>query len=156
MKIKWLLFFLFVFWLLGYSREFFFVHLNNIMYLKYYGHTTLPIPNIMSVFNGFSYETLYYSKYPYTLLWVGLFFTANYFALKNLSVEKKLLRFLIYSYSILLLLASISMIYGYFVNNQLQDDEYTFSRWLLGIAQSPIICLILIASEKLYNKPFSS
>ncbi|MDP3146184.1 MAG: hypothetical protein Q8N66_12305 [Bacteroidota bacterium] len=48
------------------------------------------------------------------------------------------------------------MIYGYFVNGRLQDDEYTVSRWLLGIAQSPIICLILIASEKLYPKSIKS
>ena len=53
-------------------------------------------------------------------------------------------------------LAGLSMIYGYFINGRLQDDEYTVSRWLMGIAQSPIICLILIASEKLYNKSFQS
>lgn len=156
MKYKWLLFFLFLFWLFGYSREFFFVQLNNIMYEKYYGHTTLPIADIMSLFNSFSYTTLYYSKYFYTLIWVAIFFLINYLALKKLSPEKKLRRFLIYSYSILLLLSGISMAYGYFINNRLQDDEYTLSRWLLGIAQSPIICLILLASEKLYNKSFHS
>jgi hypothetical protein len=53
-------------------------------------------------------------------------------------------------------LAALSMIYGYFVNGRLQDDEYTLSRWLMGIAQSPIICLILLASEKLYQKTTSS
>ncbi|MBL7918146.1 MAG: hypothetical protein JNM96_07090 [Bacteroidia bacterium] len=41
------------------------------------------------------------------------------------------------------------MLYGYFVNNRLQDDEYTLSRWLVGIAQSPLIIIILVASYKL-------
>ncbi|MBL7912865.1 MAG: hypothetical protein JNJ41_17510 [Bacteroidia bacterium] len=77
-------------------------------------------------------------------------------ALKHLTEKKILLKFLVYSYLILLSLAAIAMTYGYFINGHLQDDEYTLSRWLLGIAQSPIICLILIASEKLYPKSTTS
>lgn len=156
MKFKWLIFFLVLFWILGYMREFFFVHLNNIMYEKYYGHTTMPVPGIMSIFTRFTYASLYYSKYIYTIVSVAVFFLANYLALKKLSTEKKLPRFLTYSYLVLLFLAALSMVYGYFINDRLQDDEYTLSRWLLGVAQSPIICLILLASEKLYYKSFNS
>ena len=147
---------MFLFWLTGYVREFFFVNLNSIMYEKYYGHTSLPVPYSMQVFTHFSYKTLYYSKYIYTLVWVLLFFGLGYASIKKLSGEKKLISFLIYSYLILLFLAGVSMVYGYFVKERLQDDEYTLSRWLLGIAQSPIICLILLASEKLYYKSFRS
>jgi len=43
------------------------------------------------------------------------------------------------------------MLYGYFINNRLQDSEYTLSRWLLGIAQSPIVFIILFAANKLNN-----
>lgn len=152
MNAKKIIFFLLVFGCLGYFREFFFVNLNNIMFQKYYNHTDLPIPSVMTFFNSFSYKTLYYSKYFLSLLWVTLFFLANYMALKHLTEKKILLKFLVYSYLILLSLAAVAMIYGYFINGRLQDDEYTLSRWLLGIAQSPIICLILIASEKLYPK----
>lgn len=156
MKIKTLIFFLFIFGCIGYFREFFFVNLNNIMFQKYYNHTDLPIPRVMKPLNIFSYKSLYYLKYLFTLLWIGIFFLANYLAIKNLTPQKILLKFLIYSYIILLTLAAVVMIYGYFVNGRLQDDEYTVSRWLLGIAQSPIICLILIASEKLYPKSIKS
>ncbi|MES2681823.1 MAG: hypothetical protein V4635_18155 [Bacteroidota bacterium] len=152
MKVKWVFAFLFLFWLLGYFREFFFVHLNNIMYLKYYGHTTMPIPASMNIFNSFSYDTLYFSKYIFTIVWMGLFFFMNYFALKKIGTEKKLTRYLFWAYALLLVLAGISTAYGLFVKNRLADDEYTISRWLFGIAQSPIICLILLASEKLYHK----
>ena len=156
MKIKTLIIFLLISGCIGYFREFFFVNLNNIMFQKYYNHTDLPIPAVMEPFNAFSYKTLYYSKYIYSALWVVIFFFANYLAIKNLSDQKILLKFLIYSYILLLTLAALAMIYGYFVNGRLQDDEYTVSRWLLGIAQSPIICLILIASEKLYPKSTKS
>ncbi len=156
MKTNKLILFLILFGCLGYFREFFFVNLNNIMFQKYYNHTDLPIPSVMHVFESFSYKTLYFSKYIYTAVWVAIFFLANYMAIKTLCTQKILLKFLIYSYLILLSLAAIAMLYGYFINGRLQDDEYTLSRWLLGIAQSPIICLILIASEKLYPKSTAS
>jgi hypothetical protein len=152
MKVKWLLLFLILFWIMGYFREYFFVNLNNIMYIKYYGHSSLPVPHVMAVFNSQSYTTLYYSKYIYTIVWFFLFFLTNYFATKILASEKNLTKFVIYIYLVLLCIAAMSMLYGYFIKSRLQDDEYTLSRWLLGVAQSPIICLILLASEKLYYK----
>lgn len=156
-KIKWLIFFFVLFGCLGYFREFFFVHLNNILFIKYYNrNSALPVPEVMQVFQNFSYDTLYYSKYVYTLIWALFFFTTNYFALKKLTDNRYLIKILSYTYCLMLFIAGVSMLYGYFVNNRLQDDEYTLSRWLLGIAQSPIICLILLASEKLYNKSFKS
>ncbi len=156
MKIKATLFFLLLFGIIGYCREFFFVNLNNIMFEKYYNHTTLPIPNIMYVFTTLSYKTLYYSKYLYTLIWIAVFYALSYFALKKISGEKKLLKYLTISYLILLILAALIMAFGVLINKRLQDDEYSISRWLMGIAQSPIICFILLASNKLYKKSFTN
>jgi len=148
-----LLIFFLLFAVVGYFRESFFVNLNNIIYMKYYNRTsTLPVPGIMKVFERFSYDQLYYMKYPFTLLWTGAFFACNYFALKKLTSNRLLLKILIISYVLMLSMALLSMAYGYFVQNRLQDDEYTLSRWLLGIAQSPLVCLILLASEKLYHQ----
>lgn len=152
MKIRDLLIILALFWLMGYLREFFFVHLNYILYEKYYGHSSFPPPTVMRMFTGFSYMALYYSKYIFTALSLFIFFWMNYFTVRRLSQEKKLRSYVVYSYILLLFLAAASMVWGYFVKGRLQDDEYTFSRWLMGIGQSPIICLILLASEKLYSK----
>jgi len=152
-----LIFFIVLFGTLGYFREFFFVYLNVIIYEKYYRSVSeAPFPEIMNVFRKFSYETLYYSKYVFTILWVSVFFLDNFFAVKKLSSNSSLSKILIYAYAILLLLTAMSMTYGYFLNNGIIDDEYTLSRWLMGIAQSPIICLLLLASEKLYSKTISS
>lgn len=154
-KTKWLIIFLLLFAFLGYTREFFFVHLNIIMFEKYYHYTSeAPFPGIMNVFRAFSYDTLYYSKYAYTALWTLIYFLANFYALKKLTNTGLFLKILKYSYVLILAIAAISMAYGYIVYDRLQDDEYTLSRWLMGIAQSPIICLILLASEKLYTKSF--
>lgn len=67
-------------------------------------------------------------------------------------MHKKNAIWVIYIYSLLLVLSGISMIYNYLINNQLGGDEYSFSRWLMGIAQSPLVAFFIIASGKLYNK----
>lgn len=59
---------------------------------------------------------------------------------------------MIYIYALLLVLSGIAMGYNYIFNNQLSGNEYTFSRWLMGIAQSPLVAFFIIASGKLYNK----
>lgn len=67
-------------------------------------------------------------------------------------MHKKNTLWIIYIYVLLLALSTLSMGYNYLINNQLGGDEYTFSRWLMGIAQSPLVCFFIIASSKLYNK----
>lgn len=141
--------YLLVFIVLGYSREFFFVHLNNILYLKYYGHSSLPVPSVMSIFHSWSYETIYWSKYLFTFISLGLFFGLNYFTVLHISQQKKVVKFISYTYLLLLILSSISMGIGYFINGRLQDDEYTLSRWLIGTLQSPIPALFFLATQKL-------
>lgn len=149
----WIIVLLVLFAFIGYAREFFFVHLNVILFEKYYHSSSeAPFPEIMNVFRGFSYDTLYYSKYFFTAFWVSVYFLVSNLALKRLSNTPILRSFLKYTYLVILGIAALSMGYGYFIHQRLQDDEYTLSRWLMGIAQSPIICLILLASEKLYNK----
>lgn len=149
----WYSFLFLVFGVAGYYREYFFVHLNNIMFQKYYSTTSeLVTPSALRFFYNYNYNTLYYSKYFFTTLSFLLFFSLNFFAVKkliNISIFNKAV---IVAYILMLMTAAFSMLIGYFVNHRLQNDEYTLSRWLMGIAQSPIICLILVASQKLYIK----
>ncbi len=150
-KLK-ILFIFLLFGIVGYFREFFFVQLNVILYQKYYNQINegVKLSHFMQYFNQFNYSTLYYSKYIFTLVSVGLFYGLNYMALHTLN-NKKNIKFLKICYLVLLTLASVSMLYGYLINNRLQDDEYTLSRWLLGIAQSPIVFIILVAANELNN-----
>lgn len=155
MKPKFVIVFLLLFAVFGYMRERFFEYMNILLAGKYRGTDEftplhLKLPWIMSPLNNFEYATLYYSKYVFTVLWCVVFYLISFFAIKRMA-DKKLIKILTYSYLLLLLLAGISMILGYMVNQNLLNDEYTLSRWLLGIAQSPIICLILLAASKLLN-----
>ena len=100
-KIKLIFLFLLAFAIVGYIREFFFVHLNIIMYSKYYQNAPArPIPTSMMFFTKFSYDALYYSKYIYTLVFTLLFFVLNYFSMIKLTAGKYLSKILVYSYLI--------------------------------------------------------
>jgi len=155
MNLKWKYFLLFfaLFAVFGYFREKFFVALNHLMFIKYYGHDNdAPLDPFIHFFDNFEYSTLYYLKYPFTLLSIIVFACLSAFSIKLILNDKKLWRWVIYSYVILLTLAGLSMLFGYIVNQRLQDDEYTLSRWLLGIAQSPIITLVILASHQLITQ----
>jgi len=147
-----------LFAVLGYCREFFFVQLNIIMYSKYYGNLPpVPTPAVMRVFEAWQYNTLYYSKYLFTILSTAIYYGVNRFTLKKVAATSMpLVRVLNIAYLLVIFISGVSMLYAYFVTGHLNRDEYTLSRWLMGIAQSPLICLILLASEKLYTKTLNT
>jgi hypothetical protein len=144
---------LLAFAIVGYFREFFFTQLNVILFHVYYKSDYVrPISPIMAPFDKLDYSTLYWLKYLFTALFAGLFLLVNYLSLKFMSARPALIKTLLYTYAVIIIIAGLSMLYGYAVHSALDQEEYTLSRWLMGIAQSPIICLILLASEKLSPK----
>jgi hypothetical protein len=144
--------YLLIFAVLGFSREFLFVNMNNQLYKLYYGNSKVPLPASIRFIEVFDYTTLYYLKYPLTLAYFIAYFLSSYFAVKTVCGDKKFSKWIIYIYALLLILSCISMAYNYIINNQLNGNEYTFSRWLMGIAQSPLVAFFVIASGTLYQK----
>ena len=149
--IKYALFFI-CFAILGFSREFLFVNINNQLYAVYYHNPNLFLPHSLHFLESLDYATMYYGKYFLTIFYFLAYFSVTYFAVKIICVDKQFTRWIIYIYSLLLILSSIIMAYNYFINNQLDGDEYTLSRWLMGIAQSPLVTFFMIAASNLYNK----
>jgi hypothetical protein len=144
--------FLSIFAILGFSREFFFVNINSQLYSLYYNHTKYHLPTSLQFLAGLDYATLYFLKFPFTLLCVLAYFITSYFAVKCINHNKKNTIWVVYIYALLLVLSGMAMAYNYFFKHQLSGDEYTFSRWLMGIAQSPLVAFFIIASGKLYHK----
>ncbi|GIV26275.1 MAG: hypothetical protein KatS3mg027_0089 [Bacteroidia bacterium] len=138
-----LLLFLIIFAITGLIREYVFQTLNNLIYYKYYKTTSIPIPFGFVWLTRFSYVTLYYLKYPLTIVFVGIFYSLNLFFLKKFQVPSFYIRILTLSYLVLISLSILSMFYAYFFSQKLNDDEYLFSRGLMGIAQSPLIGFVL-------------
>ena len=126
--------------------------MNNQLYSLYYHHSDFALPSSLTFFKKIDYTTLYFLKYPLTIFYFLAYFFTSFFAIRQISMYKKNAVWVIYIYALLLVLSGISMAYNYIINNQLNGDEYTFSRWLMGIAQSPLVAFFMIASSKLYNK----
>jgi len=149
--LKYLLF-LGIFALLGFSREFLFVNINNQLYKLMYGHSNLPVPESLSFIESFDFNTLYYLKFPLTIAYFLAYLFTSLFAVRSVSGNKKYGVWVTYIYALLLILAGITMAYNYIINHDLGGDEYTFSRWVMGIAQSPLVAFFIIAAGALYNK----
>lgn len=150
-KNKILLFILFfvLFGALGLYREYFFGNYNNMMYFMYNGDTTVPVKPDFQFFLKFSYKTVYYFKYIFTIVFFAAFFILSYFCVKRFTGDKKILKWFTYSYLLLLLLSSVLMLWTYFFKNNFEGNEYSISRWLMGIAQSPLPALFFMATSKL-------
>lgn len=140
-----LILFLLVFVLLGLLREYIFININNLIYFKYYKNTTIPIPFGFGWLTKFSYSALYYIKYPLTILFVLIYLGWSIFFLKQMNVFSFYIRILILSYIVIIAISSILMLYAYFFHQKLNDDEYSLSRGLMGLAQSPLINFVLFA-----------
>ena len=134
----------------GFGRDSFFVQINNILYMKFYPESDrVPISSLMQVFDRLSYQNLYYLKFPLTLLWTLFYYALNYATIRAFAKSKPVLKSLTVLYLLLVALAALSVAYGYLMYNNLEKDEYTLSRWLMGIAQSPLPALLFIASASL-------
>jgi hypothetical protein len=139
-----------VFAITGYAREKFFTDINLILAQKHFNTSyPLPIAFYMSAFENMEVTTLVIFKYAFTAFFTLTFFLIGTYALGKITGDKGLQRIYLISYLIVMMLAVLSILAGYVLNNKVVDGEYTLSRWLMGIAQSPIICLILLASHKL-------
>ncbi len=145
-------FYILIFAVLGFSREYLFVNINNQLYSLYYHQSNYILPNSLFFLKQISYQNLYFLKYPLTTIYFIAYLITSYFATVKINGNKKNGIWVVYIYALLLALSGVSMIYNYIINNQLQGDQYTFSRWLMGIGQSPLIAFFIIASNTLNFK----
>ncbi len=149
-KSLWIVLFLLVFWLAGYLREWFFVSVNDLIFYKYHEQVNpRPLNSLLLLLNRLDYTTLYYGKYVLTFLFAGLFFGLQYSLLYLIRSDKVLRKTLVYGYVLMLVLSGLTMVWGYYFSSTGLLVEYRLSRWLMGVAQSPIICLFLLAAEQL-------
>lgn len=137
---------------LGFLREYIFVGINAVLYNKYFNTNEYDILSegyLMRFLEPFSYRTLYISKWFITLLFVFLFWFVQKKFIGFLFPKKKPNHWLGMLYLSLLLLAGISFGTGYLIGHI--NEGYRFSRIFIGLAESPVPCMILIPLIYFYN-----
>lgn len=109
------------------------------------------IPPFLSFLENFEYETLENLKWLLTLLFSILYLILSIFAIKLVFKDRKYIKIAIFTYVGIIILSGIFIISGYLFTST-SEKMYEFARYLMGMAQSPIVLMILIPTFKLSEK----
>lgn len=133
----------------GFFREFLFVNINQRIWELYQHQQTTQIYPSLHFLTNFSGNTLYYSKWPLTLLFTAIFAAFACAIVHLLFHERKYLRWTVLAYAAVfftgLLFAGIGALSGHF------SDLYTVARFLADIVEKPVMIIILIPAFYLHR-----
>lgn len=133
-----------VFILAGFYREFVFLNFNELMRVAYYHSPDPHVASSMQWLSVCSYETLYYLKWPLTLLFSAIFAGLSVLAVHYAFGEKKYRRLTWLAYGAVFGLSFIFFAIGWLTGEQ--EAMYTISRFLAGIIETPAMLAILMAA----------
>lgn len=139
---------------MGFIRMFWFEHYNVYLYQTYYNKARFD-ERLFWMFHSYSYNTLYYLKYVFTVFFVAVFYSISYFSFKWLGQKSGIIP-LTYTYILVLGAAVALTCISWIENATLQKTIYSINLWLMGIAESPLPFLILWTSRNLKSKTNSS
>lgn len=135
----------------GYLRDFIFKKINALLQAWDYDFD-YQLPAGLQFLNNYEYDTVVNVKWLLTFLFWGLYLFISIITIRLLFRNRQLfLKITVGIYSVILLISGIFMSVG-FVFSPLAENMYEFSRYLMGMAQSPLILMILIPVFSLYEK----
>lgn len=136
--------------LLGFYRDFFFKNINALIQ-SYELNVEFSMPSHLSVFDNLEYNTLIAIKWIMTFVFSAFYLITSIITINVLFKNKKYIRITIGVYIALILVSAIFMTLGYFIPSTYKN-MYSFSRYLMGMAQSPLVLMILVPAFKISEK----
>jgi hypothetical protein len=131
----------------GFFRDFVFLNVNEQLRVAYYHPPETFLSPSMAFLKTFSYTSLYYLKWVLTFAFAGLFMALTLLVVKILFADKTHFRWTLLTYGLLVILAGLFFLGGYLFGRS--ENGYLIARFLLGIAQSPIVLMVLVPAFKL-------
>ncbi len=135
---------------LGFYRDFFFKTMNSILQSRDY-EAQYTIPASLKFLDAFDYNTLVLFKWLFTVGFSCIYLGVALLAIKAIFDKKKYSHITIGLYIFITLISGIFIFTGYLATG-IGDKMYEFARYLMGMAQSPIVLMILIPAFKLSEK----
>lgn len=132
---------------LSFLRESVFENINGHMWYLYYYNDKSYLPSYLSFLKQLSYNQLYWSKWGLTAFFSLLFLSFSCLLMVLVFKEKKFIRWTIYSYLAVVLVAAMAYLGGALFNNA--ENGYLISRFFMGMVQSPFLLIFLIPAFKL-------
>lgn len=131
----------------GYYRDYIFVSINA--YLKALTHDVdSPLPYTLSFMKHYEYNTIIQIKWVLTLLFTLIYLGISLLALKLIFNNRNYYYIAIGLYVGITLTAGVFTTIGFLIKST-APTMYEFSRYIMGLAQSPLILMILIPAFKL-------
>ena len=135
---------------LGYYRDFVFKNVNALIQSHQFSFD-FSMPSSLSFFERFELNTLLKIKWLLTILCSLLYLILSVISINILFQNKKYMRITIGVYLTLAFASATFMTAGYFFP-LISKNMYFFSRYLMGMAQSPLVLMILIPAFKISEK----
>ncbi len=132
-----------VFIVCGYIREFTFYNINGQMHILYYKDDKARVSDKMKFLESYSYSQLNNLKWALTFLFAFLFLSLTLWTLKVLTGDKKFLFYAVCFYALLFGVSGIAMAIAW-VHPAWSLPCYTFARFFMGVAQSPVPAMVLV------------
>lgn len=143
--------FILAFALLGYFRDYIFLNVNQALKEVYYNLPKSYLQTGMTFLRKFNYSTLYYLKYPLTLLFIIFYFSLTLCLIKSFSNSDN--KIIFYSLTILYIVVFFLSFFISFMGT----NGYAYARFLAGVLQSPVPAMIFSSmlifknNKKLYS-----
>lgn len=126
---------------LGFFREFVFLNINEQMRVAYYNSPDSHLSPALSFLENFGYNTLYYLKWPLTLVFAALFCTLAVFVIRIGFATRQYTRLVILAFAGVFMLGALLFMAGWLFNSN--TTVYDLSRFLAGLVESPVLLLML-------------
>lgn len=139
---------------LGYYRDFIFKGINAIVQAKELS-VSYTAPSSLQFIQAYSISFLLKIKWTLTFLFSLGYLGISLFTIQNIFHNPKFNKITLATYLITGLVSGLFMATG-FIFTGISDKMYEFSRYLMGMAQSPIILMILIPAFKLSSQEHSN
>jgi hypothetical protein len=152
-RIKTLLFYLLIIALLlatGFYRDFVFKSINALLQawdsnMDYY------MPPSLCFFENYEYDTIVNIKWLLTFIFSLAYFLISFIAIRFIFRNRKFTLITCWAYLGILLLSGIFMLTGMIFKTS-TEKMYEFARYFMGMAQSPLVLMILVPVFKLAEK----
>jgi hypothetical protein len=134
----------------GYYRDFVFKNINGLLKAWDY-NMTYNLPRSLQFFENYDYDTLLNIKWLLTLLFSIIYLLIAIKTIGLLFENKKYTRITLAAYIAVTMVSALFIATGLIFKNT-SETMYEFARYLMGMAQSPVILMVLIPAFKLSEK----
>lgn len=140
--------------LVGFYRDFLFKSINALLKARDF-EMDYSMPDGLHFTENWSDHSLQLAKWVLTMVFTAVYFTLTLIAIRTLFGRSRAFYFTLLPYLFLIALSGLSMLVGFLFAN-FSENAYEVARYLMGIAQSPLVLMILIPAMKLSAKEKTS